>query len=141
MEKELFQEYEERGRIEMLESNADSIEEMDYTEYLTDEELAEHKDKLAQRSIEESRILDEKKEAMDIFKEMLKPIVVDKNEILSEIKHRSRSLFGKCYKMIDHATREVGYYNSKGQLVYSRPARPDEAQGNLFKIKTGTNDI
>jgi hypothetical protein len=140
MDKTLFQDYPEDERIEMLESNADALEEMDYTEYLSDEELAERKDKLAQRSIEESRILDEKKEAVDGFKLKLKPIVTEKNELLSEIKHRSRSLFGKCYKMVDHKTKEVGYYNPKGQLVFSRPARPDEAQGNLFKIKTGTND-
>ena len=66
---------------------------------------------------------------------------MEKNELLSEIKHRSRSLFGKCYKMVDHRAKDVGYYNSKGQLVFSRPARPEEAQGNIFKIKTGTNDL
>lgn len=140
MEKTLFQDYSEDERLEMLEFNSDAIEEMDYTEILSEQELSERKDKLAQRSIEESRILDEKKEAMDRFKEKLKPIVAEKDVLLEEIKHRSRSLFGKCYKMVDHPKKEVGYYNPKGQLVFSRPARPDEAQGNLFKIKTGTND-
>ena len=73
MDKTLFQEYSEDERIVMLESNADAIEEMDYTEILSEAELAERKDRLAQRSIEESRILDEKKDAMDGFKEKLKP--------------------------------------------------------------------
>lgn len=141
MEKLLFNDLPEKERVEMLEANSDGVEEMEYTEFLTPEELTEHKDLLAQRSIEESRILDEKQEAVEGFKQQLKPIVEEKNRLLTEIKHGSRSLYGRCFKLIDYQDQQVGYYNPRGQLVYSRPSKPEERQRTIMSVKrTGTNN-
>lgn len=139
MEKQLFNDYPEIKRLEMLESNSDSIEEMDYTEILSDKEMSERKNLLAIRSIEESRILDEKKLALEQFKERLKPVIQEKEQLLDEIKHGSRALFGKCYKIVEKD--QVGYYNSKGQLIMERTARPEERQLTIaYAKRNGTND-
>lgn len=139
MDKQLFSEYSEAKRLEMLDSNADAVEEMDYIEVLTDDEMRQRKDTLALRSIEESRIVDEKKEAIAGFKERLKPITSEKNQLLEEIKHGSRSVFGRVYKIVE--ADRVGYYNPKGQLVFERLARPEERQLTIASAKrTGTNE-
>jgi len=141
MEKLLFQDLPEKERVEMLEANSDGVEEMEYTEYLTPEELTERKDLLAQRSIEESRLLDEKQAVVDVFKQQLKPIVEEKNRLLTEIKHGSRSLYGRCFKLINYEDQQVGYFNPKGQLVYSRPSKPEERQRTIMSVnRTGTNN-
>jgi len=36
--------------------------------------------------------------------------------------------------MVNHEAREVGYYNNRGQLVFSRPANEGEAQKTLMSI-------
>lgn len=139
MEKQLFQEYPEQKRVEMLADNSDGIEEMDYTEVLSDQEMAEKKDLLAIRSIEESRILDEKKEALVEFKERLTPILSEKSSLLEEIKHRSRSVFGKVYKIVEGD--RASYYDSKGIQILERAARPDEKQLTIASIRReGTNN-
>lgn len=141
MESRLFEKYKGAELSEMLDSNADEVVEMEYTEFLSEEELAERKNLLAQRSIEESRLMDEKKAFNDEIKARIKPIKEEKDMILTEIKHGSRSLFGKCYKMVDHSKKEVGYYNGRGQLVYSRPAQANESQLTIMSInREGTND-
>jgi len=140
MEKQLFQEHPEKRRVEMLADNCDAIEEIDYTEVLSDQEMSEKKDLLAVRSIEESRIMDEKKEAMATFKEKLAPIISEKADLLEEIKHRSRSVFGKVYKIIEGD--RVGYYCEKGNQILERSARPDERQLTIASIRReGTNNV
>jgi hypothetical protein len=139
MEKRQFSKYSDVKRIEMLESNCDAIEEMDYTEILASNELSERKDMLAQRSIEESRILDDKKEIMDEFKEKLKPVTEEKHRLLNEIKHGSVAVFGRCYKFVEGD--RVGFYNSKGDLVLERSAKPEERQMTIAGgLRNGTNN-
>lgn len=139
MDRQLFNEYPEDKRKEMLDSNSDGIEELDYTVILSDEEIIEKKDRLAIRSIEESRILDEKKEVVDEFKERLKPITTEKVQLLEDIKHGSYATNGICYKIIEGD--RVGYYSPQGLLVLERAARPDERQLTIsHALREGTND-
>ncbi len=138
MDKKIFQEYSEKERIEMLDANADAVEEMNYTDFLTKEELQERKDSLAEISIEESKILDHKKEVMAQIKKDLEPITQEKKTLLTEIKHESINVKDKCYKLIEGNT--VGFYSKKGILVYERAARPEERQGTLMQLqRTGTD--
>lgn len=140
MDKLVFQEYDENERLDVLEANSDGVEEMHYTEFLTEEELSENKSMLAQVSIKESELGDELKKIKDEYKAKTKPITQQKLILLDEIKHKSRNLYGRCYKLIDFANKEVGFYNSRGQLVYERPAKPDELQKTIMSARrTGTH--
>jgi hypothetical protein len=57
-----------------------------------------------------------------------------------KLKYKSVQVTEDCFKFVDEETHEIGYYNHEGVLVYSRPARSGEIQGNLFKtIKGGKN--
>lgn len=139
MDSKIFQDYSEKERIEMLEANADKVEEMDYTVALSKEVMDEKKDLLALAAIAISRLECELKEIKKQYKEKLKPLNQEKETLLEEIKHKSVSVFGKCYKLIDGNV--VGYYSPQGELVMSRPARPEERQGTIMQLqRTAVNE-
>ena len=128
MEKRIFPEYSGRDLIEMLEANSDSAEDRTYYVPLEETELAERKSKFTQKSIEIARIEEKKKKIMDEFKEELNPLVGEKKELLEEIKIGAREEEGVVFKIIDHETATVGFYNQYGLLIESRPAMENERQ-------------
>ena len=74
MDKFLGQEILEQERWQFLQDNADAVEKIGYTHRFTPEELAQKKETLAEVSITINDIEIEKKEAMEEFKERLKPL-------------------------------------------------------------------
>lgn len=123
-----------KSREEFLEANCDSVEEMEYSRRFTGEELSGMKDVLSDVCIQINRIENEKKEAMDGFKERLKPLNDEKKQLLEEIEQQSTLVTEHCYKFIDHEAREVGYYNRLGELVYSRPVQKQEMQKTIMSV-------
>ena len=74
MDKFLGQDIPEQERWQFLQDNADSVEKIGYTHRFTPEELAQKKETLAEVSITINDVEMEKKEAMESFKERLKPL-------------------------------------------------------------------
>lgn len=143
METFLGQEIREDQRWQFLQDNADAIEEIGYTKRYTPEELSQKKEELANVSIQINDLEKEKKEIMAEYKERLKPLSLDKEILLDNIKKGSEFIpAAQCAKIIYHEEKMVGYYNKLGELVYSRPIMPNEMQKSMFNIgiKTGTND-
>lgn len=142
MDKFLGQDIDEKDRWNFLLDNSDGIEEIGYVHRFTPEELAQKKEQLAEVSITINDIEILKKEKMDEYKERLKPLNEEKQEILDHIKKGSEYReHEKCAKIIYHEERTVGFYNALGELVYSRPIMPQEMQRTIFSInnnKTGT---
>lgn len=80
---------------------------------------------------------------MEGFKERLKPLNEEKQELLDHIKRGSEYRANEeCVKILDHEERMAGFYNKLGELVYSRPIMPQEMQKTVFSInrKTGTDN-
>ena len=78
---------------------------------------------------------------MESFKERLKPLNDEKQELLDHIKRGSKFVESEeCAKILYHEEKMVGFYNKLGELVYSRPIMPQEMQKTMFSInrKTGT---
>lgn len=141
MDKFLGQDIPEKDRWQFLKDNADAVEEVGYTRRFTPEELAQKKEELAEVSIRINDIELEKKEVMETFKERLKPLNEEKQELLDHIKKGSEYRSGEeCAKILYHEERMAGFYNRLGELVYSRPIMPQEMQRTTFSInrKTGT---
>lgn len=141
MDKFLGQDIPEKDRWQFLKDNADAVEEVGYTRRFTPEELAQKKEELAEVSIQINDIELEKKEVMETFKERLKPLNEEKQELLDHIKKGSEYRSGEeCAKILYHEERMAGFYNRLGELVYSRPIMPQEMQRTTFSInrKTGT---
>lgn len=143
MDKFLGQDIPEEERWQFLKDNADSVEEIGYTHRFTPDELAQKKESLAEASIRINDIEVEKKEAMEAFKQELKPLNEAKQKLLENIKKGSEYVEDEeCVKILYHDEKMTGYYNKLGELVYSRPIMPQEMQKTVFSInrKTGTND-
>jgi len=143
MQKELGKEYKSaREREAFLKDNCDKVEEKGYMKPFTPEQLQGHKEQLANVSISISEIEAEKKEAAEVFKGQLKPLVESRGQMVSNIKAKAEYVKEICFKFIDQDEKMVGYYNADGDLIESRPATADELQPTIFSLsrKTGTND-
>lgn len=150
MDKVLFAEYSAKERKSMLSDNADSMEEVGYMKPFSPDEMETMKDRLSKVVIDINDIEEEKKAANDEFKLRKKPLETEKQTLLENIKNKSEYVVEDCYKFIDQEEGMVGMYNSEGQLIESRPIRPEERQTTLFQqlrpvtekgsAKTGTND-
>ena len=118
--------------IREIKDNLDGIcwgkEEANYTKTLTEEELGFAKSKLADVSIEMDQIADEKKEAMDEFKERLKRPTLERKELLNAIKYKSVNKQGILY-MIDDVEAKLMYkFDEQGVCVDVRPLLATERQ-------------
>lgn len=128
-------------RINFLNDNCDKAEEKGYMKRFTPEQVQSMKEELAETSIQINDIQEEKKEYLKDIKFRVTPLTERKSELLKGIKEKAAYTTEKCYKFIDQDSKEVGYYNSEGDLVESRPAMIDELQGTIFQVqRTGTNN-
>lgn len=142
MDKVLGQEYEGRARIDFLRDNCDAVEDLGYTKQLPNEEIEALKDRLVENNIQLRDVRADKKAANKEFNDQIKQLEESNDEVTGKLKAKSEFVTEACYKFVDNEEREVGYYNSEGLLVYSRPARPEELQKTMFQTlrRTGTDN-
>lgn len=131
-----------KDRVEFLEANCHGIDEKGYMKQFTPEEIISMKDSLAEASIAINEIEIRKKEAIDAFKEELKPLESERKDLLKCIKEKAEFVKEQCYKFIFEDERMVGYYNKDGVLIEARPMQPEEMQTAMFVPiqRTGTHD-
>lgn len=136
MEQFLFQEMPEEKRAMKLESISEGMEQRDYSVFLTQEELTLKKAQFTSLAIQEARLVDKKNEFLIEIKAEIKPIQIEKTNLLDEIKSGTIQENGVCYKLVDMETKMVGFYNKRGQLVEQRPMTIDDRQ---LTIKAASN--
>lgn len=141
MEKQLGQEYPEEERIKFLKDNCDYIEEMGYMKPFTSDMMKEKKENLSEVDIDINDLEEKKKSLVQDIKNSLKPMKESRRTLLKDIKQKAEFVTEQCYKFIDQEERMVGFYNSEGNLIESRPCNAKELQGTIFQIgRTGTNN-
>lgn len=144
MEKFLGQEYQDPKERELyLRDNADAIEQMGYSKPIPSDQIEKLKETLADASIKKLEQEEAKKTAVQMYNEEIKGYKNTIKDVADKLKSKTTYVNEDCFKMVDHQTRQVGYYNKEGMLVYQRAARHDELQPNIFKLpqqKTGTDD-
>ncbi len=144
MEKFLGQEYTDpKKREQYLRDNADAIEEMGYSKPIPSEQIEKLKETLADASIKKLELEEEKKTQVQMINEEIKGYKNTIKDVADKLKSKTTYVNEDCYKMVDPQTRQVGYYNNEGMLVYQRAARQSELQPRLFDLrpgKTGTED-
>lgn len=114
-----------------LQDNCDAVEDLGYVKEIPSERLEELKEVLVENSIELRSLREAKKEAVKEFNEQIKPLEEINAQTTKQLKERSEYVNEQCYKFVDNEERTVGYYNSEGLLVFSRPIRPEEIQTTL----------
>jgi len=144
MEKFLGQEYEDPKERELyLRDNADAIEDMGYSKPIPSDQIEKLKETLADASIKKLELEEEKKTQVQMINEEIKGYKNTIKDVADKLKSKTTYVNEPCYKMVDQQTRQVGYYNKEGMLVYQRAARQSELQPRLFAMhpgKTGTED-
>ncbi len=139
MEKVLGQEYKGNNRALFLRDNCDAVEELGYTKSLPNEEIESLRDRLVENNIQLRDTRAEKKAANKEFNDRIKLLEEENDEVTGKLKAKSEFVTEACYKFVDEDSREVGYYNNEGILVYCRPARPEELNKNIFRMsRSGT---
>lgn len=144
MEKFLGLEFEDlKEREQYLRDNADAIEEMSYSKPIPSEQIEKLKEKLADASIKKLEQEEAKKTAVQMYNEEIKGYKNTIKDVADKLKSKATYVSEDCFKMVDTQTRQVGYYNKEGMLVYQRPARQSELQPRLFAMpprQTGTDN-
>lgn len=140
MDKVLGQEYEGKARIDFLRDNCDAVEDLGYTKQLPNEEIEALKDRLVENNIQLRDVRADKKAANKEFNDQIKQLEESNDEVTGKLKAKSEFVTEACFKFVDTETREVGYYNREGLLVYCRPGRSEEMQKSMFSpvLRTGT---
>lgn len=140
MDKVLGQEYEGKARIDFLRDNCDAVEDLGYTKQLPNEKIEALKDRLVENNIQLRDVRADKKAANKEFNDQIKQLEESNDEVTGKLKAKSEFVTEACFKFVDTETREVGYYNREGLLVYCRPGRPEEMQKSMFSpvLRTGT---
>lgn len=140
MDKVLGQEYEGKARIDFLRDNCDAVEDLGYTKQLPNEEIEALKDRLVENNIQLRDVRADKKAANKEFNDQIKQLEESNDEVTGKLKAKSEFVTEACFKFVDTETREVGYYNREGLLVYCRPGRPEEMQKSMFSpvLRTGS---
>jgi gas vesicle protein len=126
-------------RKQLLQQNADSIEQTEYSKPLSNEELDIKREQLTENAIRLSEYEDEKKEAMAEFKHKMDPLARENKQLLTEIKTRQAKVHGALYHMANHEDGMMETYDDNGELIASRRLRPDEKRQNLFAIPKAAN--
>lgn len=134
MLKELGKECTPDERVKFLKDNCDEIQEMDYMRQFTPAELLEMKENLSTVAIQMDDLEEEKKDLTANINAKIKTQKVMKKRLLKGLKQKAELVSENCFKFIDEETRMVGFYNSEGDLVSSRPAMGSELQKSIFRL-------
>lgn len=132
MEKYILQDMSEAERKQMLIDNADGVEEMGYTKPMTQKQIDDTKQLLAEETIQLKDVEAAKKAADADYNSQIKAHKQNISEAADMLKAKGKYIIGKVYKMVDTDTKRVGLYSPEGMLVDERPAEPQELQPGLF---------
>ncbi len=130
-------------RQQFLLDNCDKVvEDMEYHKSFDSEELQQKERDFAKKSIRVASLEEEISDFKDKINEELKPLKEETKELLHDIKSKGRMVKEKCYQFLDEEEKMVGFYNSEGLLISSRPATREELQKTVFAElrKEGTNN-
>ena len=136
MEKQLFADVPLNARAEMLDANAEKVEEMTYPKPLTAEEMEKERMNFSQQAIEISAKQDKMKEITDQHKAELKPMVELYKETLLMIKTKQRMVREVVYHLADHEEGLMCTYNNRGELISSRRLTPEENQISIHSSRS-----
>lgn len=134
MDKLLFQDLQPEEKYEALNNHADAIEEIGYMKPFTPEEIDEFKEAVVKNTIEASELQQELKSIQEDYKSRINPLTQEISLKATFIKNSAQFIKEPCFKVIDHYSKQVGYYNADGVLVSERPTRPEESQSTILSM-------
>lgn len=123
-----------------LDAVAYGLIEKSYTKNLTEEEIVERKDEYSEIAISLSEIAEQKKEANERFKALVKDPKTKAAMLLESIKFKSEQKHGTLYLVDDQEAGMMYSFDHFGICVEARQLDKKEKQGVLRAIKSGTHE-
>lgn len=122
-----------KEREAMLEDNCDKVEQKTFIDRWTPTQAQQQKNEFIDLQSKIAKLTAELAQVQAEYKGEIKPLKEQSAIILGNIQQGGELVTKDCYKFVDEEERMVGYYDSKGILIDSRPATPEELGGNLFR--------
>lgn len=122
-------------RLQILKDNCEKSENFTYSKPLTPEELSVAKDTYSQNAIKLNALNSELDDVKKEFKEKMKPIEIEQSKTLEIIKHQAEVVNEEVFLMANHEAGDMEYYNSSGDMVYTRKLMPQERQTRMTVLK------
>ena len=120
MDKYILQELSEAERKQTLIDNADGVEEMGYTKPMTQKQIDDTKQLLAEETIQLKDVEAAKKTVDADYNSQIKTHKQNISEAAEMLKAKGKYVIGKVYKMVDLDAKRVGLYSPEGMLVTER---------------------
>lgn len=130
-------------RKQMLRDSAVRSEDFTYPKPLDAKEVTHLKDEYTKKRITISKLDEKKKEFMTDWKAEMKPLLLETGEQMTKIRSKVEEITGDVFLLAEHDEGMMGYYNTSGELVYSRPLMPEEMQFSIVDNshkKNGTTE-
>lgn len=120
---------EERSVI--LDGESSTSEEQTYHIPMNDEELLVAKDDLAQASLKKAYLDEEIRQAKEVFKMRMEPLTEQISEAIGQLKTKQREVHGRVWSIPDFDNKMMHLVDSLGNVLNSRPLKPEERQYRL----------
>ena len=139
-QQQMYQDYPEAERRQIMNDSCDVVEDhFHFTRPLSEREIVNRKDVLAQKSIELNDIEREKKDAMAAFEARMKPLRIDIAIVRDEIKTRHVEATEQAYVFHDQLSGYALYYDQRGNQVMRRLLTPKEMQTTTMRAIHNAN--
>lgn len=136
MEKQILIGVDPLERLQQLKDVADKVEKFNYPRELSQGELEELKNELAQNHI----TIDNQDQVLKTHKEdynaSVKPLKELNKDILRKVRAGVEDAVEDVYLLKDLEEEKMGYYSKDGKLVFERSLKPEEKQ---YTISDFTN--
>ncbi len=128
-------------RAQFIKDNCTAVETKSYMKQYSEEQMEEHRMRLAEAAIKLDDLEEENKALIEEFKERMKPLQEEKKKLLNAIRTRCEYVTETCFKYVDISERRTAYYNDNGENIEERNATIDELQVPMFSAQemTGTD--
>lgn len=118
-------------RLQRLKDNSDTQEHGPYVRNLTQDELDQRRESLADNCIEKSRLEGELKAVKAKFKGEIEPLNSENALLCREIKTKQAEFEGHTLGFADQENGMMNFYDDRGDWIGSRRLKPEE-KNNLF---------
>ena len=128
----LFEECSHEERIEKLNSIAAGKERITYLRNLTEAEIDAESKELASLCRRRNELEEEKKNVAKDYQMQIDSVKQNIDRSATLLEDGRKECVEDCFKVLDIDAREVGFYNSRGELVRMRKALDSDLQLDMF---------
>ena len=128
----LFEECSHEERMEKLNSIAAGKERITYLRNLTEAEIDAESKELASLCRRRNELEEEKKNVAKDYQTQIDSVKQNIDRSATLLEDGRKECVEDCFKILDIDAREVGFYNSRGELVRMRKALDSDLQLDMF---------